>query len=55
LTRQREFVSDAFGRRAENHIEAHLRFAELERYGELLTRFPVLLEYLAMNMGRTEQ
>jgi hypothetical protein len=55
LAKQREFVSDAFGKRAENHIESHLRFSELERYGDLLTRFPVLLDYLSMTMSREEQ
>jgi len=48
LAKQREYVSAAFGRRAENHIETQLRFGELEQYGELLTKYPVLLEYLAM-------
>jgi len=48
LEKQREYVSAAFGRRAENHIETQLRFGELEQYGELLTKYPVLLEYLAM-------
>jgi hypothetical protein len=48
LANQREFVSASFDTRAENHIESHFRFLELERYGDLLTRFPVLLEFLAM-------
>ena len=50
LTRQREYVTSAFGRRAENHIEAQLRFDELQRYGELLTKYPVLLEYMQMGL-----
>jgi len=54
LTKQREYVAAAFGRRAEGHIETQLRFEELERYGDLLTKYPVLLEYLAMN-GDTGQ
>jgi len=48
LSSQREFISSSFGRRAETHIENQLRFEELERYGDLLTRFPVLLEYLML-------
>jgi hypothetical protein len=48
LASQREFISTSFGRRAESHIEARIRFEELERYGELLTRFPILLDYLAL-------
>jgi len=55
LVKQREYVSAAFGRRAENHIEIQFRFDELERYGELLTKYPVLLEYLAMNKDGDNQ
>ena len=50
LTRQREYVTSAFGRRAENHIEAQLRFDELQRYGELLTKYPILLEYMQLGL-----
>ena len=49
LAHQREYVTSGFGRRAEMRIESQLRFEELERYGELLTRYPVLLDYL--NLG----
>ena len=49
LAKQREYVAEAFGRRAESRIESQFHFEELERYGELLTKYPVLLEYLAMN------
>ena len=54
LSSQRDFISTSFGRRAENHIETQLRFEELERYGDLLTRYPILLEYMAMegNLNR---
>jgi hypothetical protein len=48
LSKQREFVSAAFTTRAETHIETQLHFLELERYGELLTKYPVLLDYLAL-------
>jgi len=48
LSRQRDSISTTFTRRAENRIETHLHFEELERYGELLTKYPVLLEYLAL-------
>ena len=50
LTRQREYVTSAFGRRAENHIESQLRFDELERYGELITRYPLLLDYMQLGL-----
>jgi hypothetical protein len=52
MSKQREVVSNAFGKRAENHIEIQLRFIELEGYGELLTKYPVLLDYLALTGSR---
>jgi hypothetical protein len=55
LEKQREYVTAGFARRAENHIEAQFRFWELEQYGELLTKYPVLLEYLSMNLDKVEQ
>lgn len=56
LARQREYVAAAFGRRAESHIEGRFRFDELERYGELLTKYPVLLEYLNLEKsGKPEE
>jgi len=55
LAKQREYITAAFGRTAESHIESQFRFDELERYGELLTRYPVLLEYLIMEYGNSNQ
>jgi len=52
MTRQREYITSEFGRRVENHIEAQLRINELERYGELLTKFPVLLDYLQLEQNK---
>jgi hypothetical protein len=52
LKKQREIVTAGFGRRAENHIASQFHFEELERYGELLTKFPVLLEYLALEQKK---
>jgi len=48
LKKQREFVTASLGKRVENHIEAQFHFEELERYGELLTKFPILLDYLSI-------
>ncbi|MDR0301238.1 MAG: hypothetical protein LBI04_02880 [Treponema sp.] len=48
LKKQSEIVAAGFGRRAESHIASQLHFEELERYGELLTKFPVLLQYMAL-------
>ena len=52
MDKQREIVSASFGRRAESHIEIQLHFMELEGYGELLTKYPVLLDYLALNQSK---
>ncbi|MDR2730228.1 MAG: hypothetical protein LBB81_04945 [Treponema sp.] len=54
LAMQREYVTSGFAQRAQTHIETQLRFGELERYGELLTKYPILMEYLAMTMGKEE-
>ena len=48
LKKQRDSVTLTFERRAENRIQTHLRFEELERYGELLTKYPALLNYLEL-------
>jgi len=52
LQRQREYVTAGFAKRAENHIELQFHFGELEQYGELLTKYPILLDYLAMNLKK---
>jgi hypothetical protein len=48
LNKQREIVASGFGQRADHLIASRLRIEELERYGDLLTRFPILLEYLEL-------
>jgi len=54
LASQRNFVSSSFGRMAENHILTQLRFEELERYGDMLTKYPILLDYLRMEHNKDE-
>jgi hypothetical protein len=51
LSRQREYLGGGLKEQAEDRIESRLRFDELERYGELLTKYPVLLHYLALEKG----
>jgi len=48
LEKQQEHISAVLGNRAQNRIETQLRFAELEHYGQLLEKYPILLEYLAL-------
>ena len=55
IDRQREFMSGALGRQAENRIEERMRFDELEQYGALLAKYPILLEYLALERGIPKQ
>jgi hypothetical protein len=52
LSKQRELATSSFGKRAETYMENELRFEELERYGDLLTKYPILLEYLAMEKNQ---
>jgi len=51
LTKQREYAVSSFGKRAETHIESRFRIEELEKYGELLTKYPILLDYMALEKG----
>ena len=51
LIKQREYVTNEFGRKAENHINSQLRINELERYGELLSKYPILLDYLKLDQN----
>jgi hypothetical protein len=48
LAKQREYILAAADGRAERHIDSRFRLDELSAYGELLTRYPVLLEYLKL-------
>lgn len=51
LAGQQEFLSARLREKAENRAESRSRFDELDRYGELLTKYPVLLRYLALEKG----
>jgi hypothetical protein len=44
---QKEYLSKGLDEKAKSRIESQLRFLELEQYGALLTRYPILLDYLA--------
>jgi len=51
LARQRRVLETDVIRNAENNMGTRLRLDELEKYGEILTRYPILLQFLAMEMG----
>jgi len=46
IAKQREITASSMSKKAEYRINSLLRLDELERYGELLTKYPILLEYL---------
>jgi hypothetical protein len=48
LNRQKELLGAEIAGQAERDVNALLRFDELEKYGELLTKYPVLLQYLEL-------
>jgi hypothetical protein len=48
---QRQSLGADLDRMAEETISAKLRFEELNRYGELLSKYPILLNYLALEKG----
>ena len=35
--------------KAKNRIDSYQRFDELEQYGALLTKYPILLDFLALD------
>ncbi|MDR1100516.1 MAG: hypothetical protein LBL28_08560 [Treponema sp.] len=51
LSQQQEYMNGGLKEKAEQRIDSRLRFDELERYGELLTKYPILLQYLALENG----
>ena len=52
IAMQKEIMSGDLIERARDRAEFYGRYGELELYGELLTRFPVLLDYLALEDNR---
>jgi len=36
-------------------MESQLRFEELGKYGELLTKYPILLDYMALEKGESKR
>jgi hypothetical protein len=48
LDKQRDYMGALINDNAERHIDSRFRLDELASYGELLTRYPVLLDYLKL-------
>jgi hypothetical protein len=51
ITLQRDIISGELRDKAKDRIESYHRFDELERYGALLSKYPLLLDYLALENG----
>jgi hypothetical protein len=52
ITFQKDLLSGELGEQAKSRSEMYLRFGELELYGALLTKYPVLLDFLAMENSK---
>jgi hypothetical protein len=52
IAKQREFIASELSEKALNRVETYNRFEELERYGVLLTKYPILLDFLALENRR---
>jgi len=48
ITLQKDMMSGELREKARSRIESYRRFDELEQYGALLTKYPILLDYLAL-------
>ncbi|MDR1105183.1 MAG: hypothetical protein LBL44_02400 [Treponema sp.] len=51
LGKQREYLSSVLNQDAGNRVDARFRFDELEKYGELLTKYPILIQFLSIEKG----
>jgi hypothetical protein len=52
LAVQKDYISGDIRERAKSRVDSMLRFDELELYGALLTKYPILLEYLALENSK---
>ena len=52
IARQREFISAELSEKAQSRVDTYNRFEELERYGVLLSKYPVLLDFLAIENSK---
>jgi hypothetical protein len=52
LITQRNYLNGSAEENPQRRIDSRLRLDELARYGELLTKYPILLEYLNLEQNR---
>jgi hypothetical protein len=51
LAKQQEYVYSKEPLQPETRILTHIRFDDLARYGELLTKYPILMQFLELEQG----
>jgi hypothetical protein len=49
---QKDYLSGDLREKAQSRVESYRRFDELEQYGALLTKYPILLEYLMLEKNK---
>jgi hypothetical protein len=49
---QKAYISESLKEKSMERVGTFLRFGELEQYGALITKYPLLLEYLALEGGK---
>lgn len=52
IARQREYIAVDLREKARNQMEIYSRLGELELYGALLSKYPILLEYLTLENSK---
>jgi len=52
MAAQKEYAAGDIRERAKNRMDAMFRFDELELYGALLSKYPILLDYLSLENGK---
>jgi len=55
ISMQGSYSASSLNRQAENRVDLQMRIEELERYGELLTKYPILLDYLSQLKDQSAQ
>ena len=48
VARQKEYITGDLREKAKDRIDSRFRFDELELYGELLTKYPILIDFMAL-------
>jgi len=52
ITLQKDYISSNNQEKAKKRIDLMIRFDELELYGALLTKYPILLDYMKVENGK---